>query len=77
MILVLAMYRASYFYGVTRWITWLIWAHVVNDYQFDLSWGGPSWAIAAGSTSVSRVAVMPVGASCAGVCCGGGGAVFG
>jgi hypothetical protein len=77
MILVLAMYRATYFYGVTRWITWLLWAHVVNDYQFDLSWGGPSWAIAAGSTSVSRVGVMPVGASCAGVCCGGGGAVLG
>ncbi|MEX1253278.1 MAG: metal-dependent hydrolase [Dehalococcoidia bacterium] len=40
---VLALYRASYFYGVTRWMAWIIWAHVVNSYQFDLTWGGPNW----------------------------------
>jgi membrane-bound metal-dependent hydrolase YbcI (DUF457 family) len=39
-----ALYRASFFYGVTRWTAWLLWAHVVNDYQFDLNWGGPDWA---------------------------------
>ena len=43
----LALYRASFFYGVTRWVAWLIWAHVVNDYPFDLSWGGPHWVRAA------------------------------
>src|SRR5829696_7903613 len=26
----LALYRASFFYGTTRWTAWLIWAHVVN-----------------------------------------------
>ncbi len=40
----LALYRASFFYGVTRWTAWLLWAHVVNDYAFDISWGGPDWS---------------------------------
>lgn len=39
----LALYRASFFYGATRWTAWLIWAHVVHDYPFDLTWGGPHW----------------------------------
>lgn len=43
----LALYRASFFYGVTRWIAWLIWAHVVNRYPFDITWGGPHWVQAA------------------------------
>ena len=43
----LALYRASFFYGTTRWVAWLIWAHVVHDFPFDLSWGGPDWIPAA------------------------------
>ena len=43
----LALYRASFFYGTTRWVAWLIWAHLLNDYPFDLSWGGPDWVPAA------------------------------
>jgi len=43
----LALYRASFFYGTTRWVAWLIWAHVVHDFPFDLSWGGPDWVPAA------------------------------
>ena len=39
----LALYRASFFYGATRWVAWLLWAHVLNGYEFDLSWGGPHW----------------------------------
>ena len=38
-----ALYRAAFFYGACRWAAWLIWAHVVHDYPFDLSWGGPHW----------------------------------
>jgi hypothetical protein len=38
-----AMYRASFFYGVARWTAWLIWAHVVRSFAFDLRWGGPRW----------------------------------
>jgi membrane-bound metal-dependent hydrolase YbcI (DUF457 family) len=43
----LALYRASFFYGTTRWVAWLLWAHVIHDYPFDLSWGGPDWVPAA------------------------------
>jgi membrane-bound metal-dependent hydrolase YbcI (DUF457 family) len=39
----LVVYRGAYFYGVTRWIAWLAWAHVLHSYEFDLSWGGPHW----------------------------------
>ena len=39
----LAFYRAGFFYGSTRLIAWTIWAHVLNSYPFDLSWGGPYW----------------------------------
>ena len=39
----LALYRGAFFYGSARWVAWLIWAHVVHDYPFDLSWGGPHW----------------------------------
>jgi membrane-bound metal-dependent hydrolase YbcI (DUF457 family) len=45
--LVLTLYRSLYFYGIARWSAWLIWAHVFNDYPFDLSWGGPHWVEAA------------------------------
>jgi membrane-bound metal-dependent hydrolase YbcI (DUF457 family) len=41
--LLLTLYRASFFYGTTRWIAWLIWAHVRFAYPFDLEWGGPDW----------------------------------
>jgi hypothetical protein len=39
----IALYRASYFYGIARWTAWLIWAHVVRNFAFDLRWGGPRW----------------------------------
>lgn len=39
----LVLYRGPFFYGATRWIAWLIWAHVIRDYPFDVSWGGPVW----------------------------------
>ena len=38
-----AIYRISFFYGACRWVAWLIWAHVVRSFAFDLSWGGPKW----------------------------------
>lgn len=51
---VLALYRASYFYGLTRWVAWLIWAHVLHDFPFDLSWGGPEWV-----TELAEEAFVP------------------
>jgi hypothetical protein len=38
-----ALYRASFFYGVARWTAWLIWAHLVRSFAFDFRWGGPRW----------------------------------
>lgn len=40
----LVIYRGAFFYGATRLIAWLIWVHVLHDYAFDLTWGGPHWA---------------------------------
>ena len=37
------LYRTSFFYGIARWTAWLIWAHVVRAFAFDLRWGGPRW----------------------------------
>ncbi len=39
----IAFYRAGFFYGTSRLIAWTIWAHVLNDFAWDLSWGGPGW----------------------------------
>lgn len=39
----LVLYRAAFFYGFTRLIAWSIWAHAINDFEWDLSWGGPYW----------------------------------
>jgi hypothetical protein len=72
MAVVLAFYRASYFYGVTRWTAWVIWAHVVNAYPLDLSWGGPYWvpALTASLPPVragpGRMAFLCPGGAC---CC--------
>ncbi|MFN8222056.1 MAG: metal-dependent hydrolase [Gaiellales bacterium] len=40
---VLVLYRVAFLYGACRWLGWLIWAHVIHHYPFDLSWGGPHW----------------------------------
>ena len=39
----LALYRATFFYGVCRMISWSVWAHVIEDFPYDLSWTGPWW----------------------------------
>lgn len=49
----LAIYRVSFFYGTCRWIAWLIWAHVVRSFAFDLSWGGPKWVPAVQSSDLN------------------------
>ena len=41
------IYRAAFFYGTCRWIAWTLWAHVLNHYPYDLTWGGPHWVPAA------------------------------
>ncbi|MEX1103932.1 MAG: hypothetical protein WED87_06765 [Dehalococcoidia bacterium] len=42
-----ALYRAFFFYGAARFTFWLLWTHVVDRYEWDLSLGGPYWIEAA------------------------------
>ena len=58
-----AIYRISFFYGTCRWIAWLIWAHVVRSFAFDLSWGGPKWVDAIRSKDLNAS-----GCSCPSCC---------
>jgi membrane-bound metal-dependent hydrolase YbcI (DUF457 family) len=51
-----AIYRISFFYGACRWIAWLLWAHVVRSFAFDLSWGGPKWVPAVRSEELNAQA---------------------
>ncbi len=65
-----ALYRATFFYGLTRMIAWSTWAHVLatpvidgvkrRGYPFDLSWTGPWWLEARTLPHVSPWIVMPV-----------------
>jgi membrane-bound metal-dependent hydrolase YbcI (DUF457 family) len=66
----LALYRATFFYGVCRLIAWTMWAHVVADpeiqgvvrdgYPLDLSWTGPWWIAARSLPHVNPWVVLPV-----------------
>lgn len=42
----LAVYRATFFYGLCRLIAWTSWAHLLHPEAllgWDLTWGGPDW----------------------------------
>ena len=56
----LALYRATFFYGVCRMISWSVWAHVVEDFPYDLSWTGPYWIGARSLPHVNPWIVAPV-----------------
>jgi len=54
--LLIAVYRAAFFYGACRWIAWTVWAHVVHAFPLDLSWGGPHWVKAVHSSQLNALA---------------------
>jgi membrane-bound metal-dependent hydrolase YbcI (DUF457 family) len=66
----LALYRATFFYGLCRMISWSTWAHVVatptidgvqrRGYPLDLSWTGPWWIGARSLPHVNPWIVLPV-----------------
>ncbi len=58
----LVLYRTSFFYGICRWMAWILWAHVVKAFPLDISWGGPHWVQAMRSSELNS-------ASCAGCSC--------
>ena len=72
----LALYRATFFYGVCRLVAWSTWAHLVarpvingvehRGYPFDLSWNGPWWLEAAFAAPRQPVARPAGGAVVAG-----------
>lgn len=39
----LAIYRSMFVYGVARMISWTVWAHGLEDFEWDLGWTGPGW----------------------------------
>jgi membrane-bound metal-dependent hydrolase YbcI (DUF457 family) len=39
-----ALYRGAIFFGLCRFTTWMLWAHVLHHNVFDPTWGGPHWA---------------------------------
>jgi hypothetical protein len=49
----LVLYRVSLFYGIARWAAWLIWAHAIRGFAFDLRWGGPHWVHAIRSSELN------------------------
>jgi hypothetical protein len=65
-----ALYRATFFYGLTRMIAWSTWAHLLatpviegverRGYPMDLSWTGPWWLEARTLPHVSPLLVLPV-----------------
>jgi membrane-bound metal-dependent hydrolase YbcI (DUF457 family) len=44
-----ALYRGAIFFGLCRFVTWMLWAHVLHHHAFDPTWGGPHWALQARS----------------------------
>ncbi len=65
----LALYRATFFYGLTRLIAWSSWAHLFarptidgverRGYPLDLSWTGPWWLEARSLPHVHPLWVLP------------------
>jgi len=65
----LALYRATFFYGVARMVAWSTWAHLIarpvingvrhRGYPYDLSWTGPWWIRAKSLPHASPLIVLP------------------
>lgn len=65
----LALYRATFFYGLCRMTAWSTWSHLIarpeidgvtrRGYPFDLSWTGPYWLEARSLPHVSPYIVLP------------------
>jgi membrane-bound metal-dependent hydrolase YbcI (DUF457 family) len=65
--LLLAIYRAAFFYGICRWIAWTFWAHVIHSFRLDLSWGGPHWVHALHPSDLNNGSLLGAGCQCP--CC--------
>lgn len=52
------LYRAWFIYAVCRFVAWTAWAHVVEDFEWDLRWGGPGWIPSAALSHPEPVAAV-------------------
>ena len=63
-----ALYRGLFMFGVVRIVSWSVWAHLLNDHPYDLSWGGPAWlpkvAPSAQSTTWYTIGTVGTAAAC-------------
>lgn len=65
----LALYRATFFFGVTRLVAWSVWARAIAEptidvvqrrgYPVDLSWTGPWWLTARSLPHVNPWLALP------------------
>jgi hypothetical protein len=65
----LALYRATFFYGVCRLVSWSLWARLVAEpvidgvqrrgFPIDLSWTGPWWLAARSLPHVNPWLALP------------------
>ncbi len=66
----LALYRATFFFGIARMVAWFTWAHLIatpvidgqsrRGYPFDWSWTAPWWIQARSLPNVNPWIVLPV-----------------
>jgi membrane-bound metal-dependent hydrolase YbcI (DUF457 family) len=54
----LAIYRATFFYGVCRLVAWTFWAHVLTHHAWGLHWGGPDFVTRVHLTQLPAVVVL-------------------
>lgn len=62
----LAVYRATFFYGLARMIAWTGWAHLLHPDPlrgWDLSWTGPDWVPAFTLSDLSPWVALAVAAA--------------
>ena len=52
-VVLVAAYRAWFFYGACRIVAWTIWAHAIEKAPWDLSWGGPAFVQRASTPAVT------------------------
>ena len=61
------LYRAWFIYATCRLVAWTSWAHVLEDFEWDLRWGGPSWIPGAALSHPDPLAAVVAVVCCAAV----------
>ncbi|MEO5678633.1 MAG: metal-dependent hydrolase [Acidimicrobiales bacterium] len=69
--LLLAVYRATFFYGVCRVVAWTVWAHLItgDQHPWGLHWGGPDFVTRVHLSSLPVWLVLVTAASVLALVC--------